>query len=85
MTKLAGTICALALVLATGSATAQTKSAAPDPVDAKFAAADSDKSGTLEGKEADAYKADLTKIDTDKDGKISKQEFHVAAMTGLIK
>ncbi|MDX2158162.1 MAG: hypothetical protein SFW09_16805 [Hyphomicrobiaceae bacterium] len=83
MTKIAGSIAALALVLTAGSAVAQTK--APNPVDAKFVAADVDKSGSLEGKEVDAFKADLAKIDTNKDGKISSQEFDVAVKTGLVK
>lgn len=74
----------LALALGAGSASAQVPKTA-DPADARFVAADMDKSGTLEGKEIEPFKADLAKIDTDKDGKVSKQEFHVAVMTGLVK
>ena len=33
----------------------------------------------------DAYKADLTKIDTDKDGKISMAEFSAASKSGVVK
>ncbi len=83
MSKFATATAAIALLIAAGPAFAQTKAA--DPVDAKFVAADTDKSGTLEGKETDAFKADLAKIDTNKDGKVSKQEFEVAMLTGLIK
>lgn len=76
---------ASALVLAVSALPAFAQVKAPDPTDAKFAAADKDKSGSLEGKELDAYKADLAKIDTDKNGKISRQEFDVAVKTGLVK
>lgn len=56
-----------------------------DPSDAKFLAADKDKSGSLEGAELDTYKADMTKIDTNKDGKVSKEEFMAATKAGVIK
>ena len=83
MNKLAGIASALVLGLAALPALAQVK--APDPTDAKFAAADADKSGSLEGKELDSYKAVLDKMDTDKNGKVTRQEFDVAVKTGLVK
>ncbi len=85
MSKFATATAAIALLIAAGPAFAQTKAPAAAPVDAKFVAADTDKSGSLEGKETDVYKADLVKIDTNKDGKISKQEFEVAMQAGVIK
>ena len=85
---------ATAIVLATGSAIAQTPAPTTTPpaafkmdaaTDAKFKAADKDKSGTLEGAEVDAYKADMAKIDTNKDSKVSQSEFDAAVKSGLIK
>jgi len=79
----------LALVLATGSAFAQAtppKAPAVDAaVDAKFKSADKNGNGSLEGAELDAYKADLAKIDTNKDGKITSPEFAAATKSGVIK
>ena len=79
----------LALMLASGAAFAQAtppKAPAVDAaVDAKFKAADKNGNGSLDGAEVDAYKADLTKIDTDKDGKISNAEFAAASKSGVIK
>ena len=79
----------LALMLASGTAFAQTtppKAPAADAaVDAKFKAADKNGNGSLDGAEVDAYKADLTKIDADKDGKISTAEFAAASKSGVIK
>ena len=83
MSKFASATAAIVLLIAAGPAFAQTT--APDPVEAKFATIDADKSGTLEGKETESFKADLVKIDTNKDGKVSRQEFDVAMLTGLIK
>ena len=54
-------------------------------MDAKFKAADKNANGSLDGAEVDAYKADLAKIDTDKDGKISSAEFAAASKSGVIK
>jgi hypothetical protein len=85
MQKLAALIPALALLVGASLASAQTKAPSPDPVDAKFAAADTDKSGSLEGKELDPYKDKLAMIDANKDGKVSRQEFDVAVKTGLVK
>ena len=86
---------ALAIVLASGSAVAQTPTPPASPpastvtldaaTEAKFKAADKDNNGVLEGAEVDAYKADMAKIDSNKDGKISRDEFAVAAKDGLIK
>lgn len=53
--------------------------------DAKFKSADKDNSGVLDGAELTAYKADMAKIDTDKDGKISRLEFAGAVKSGVIK
>ncbi len=59
---------------------------AADPaVEAKFKAADKDGSGNLEGAELEPMKAQMTRIDTDKDGKVSRQEFAAAARAGLIR
>ena len=84
-----GTLVALALIA--GPALAQTTkptTAATTPeaaVAAKFKAADKNGNGSLDGAELDAYKADLAKIDTDKDGKISLAEFQAAAKVGIVK
>jgi hypothetical protein len=57
------------------AALAQTKttpstSAQPGDAAAKFKTADKNNSGTLEAAEADAYKAKMAQVDTNKDGKI---------------
>ena len=87
MKLLTGTV--LAVVLASSAAFAQTTPpvapAADAAVEAKFKAADKNNNGSLDGAELDAYKADLVKIDTDKDGKISKAEFTTATKAGQIK
>jgi len=79
----------LALAIATGPALAQTTPpTAPgaDPaVEAKFKAADKNSNGTLEGAEVDAYKANLAKIDANKDGKVTRDEFAAASKAGVIK
>ena len=79
----------LALALASGAALAQAtppKAPAADAaVDAKFKAADKNNNGALDGAELDTYKADLAKIDTNKDGKISSAEFASATKSGIIK
>ena len=79
----------LAVALASGAAFAQATPpkmpAADAAVDAKFKAADKNNNGSLEGAELDAYKANLAKIDTDKDGKISSAEFAAASKSGVIK
>jgi EF hand len=82
----------LALAIAAGPAMAQTTPTTPptapgaDPaVEAKFKTADKNGNGTLEGAEVDAYKANLAKIDTNKDGKVTRDEFAAASKAGVIK
>jgi hypothetical protein len=79
----------VAVALATGSAFAQaTPPAAPAAdaaVVAKFKAVDKNSNGSLDGTELDAYKTTMTKIDADKDGKISQVEFLAATKAGHIK
>ena len=78
-----------AVGLASGAAFAQTTPpiapAADAAVEAKFKGADKNNNGSLDGAEVDVYKADIAKIDTDKDGKISKAEFVTATKAGHIK
>lgn len=91
MKKSSLAISLLAAALASGTAFAQAPAPgtmptkAADSADAKFVTADKDKSGMLEGAELDAFKADLAKIDTNKDGKVSKDEFAAAMKAGVIK
>lgn len=54
-------------------------------VEAKFKTADKNNSGALDGAEVDLYKANITKIDTNKDGKVSRDEFAAATKAGDIK
>lgn len=84
----------LALVLTTGTSFAQaTAPSAPATapktgdaaIEAKFVTADKNKSGQLDGAELDAMKADLAKIDSNKDGKVSKEEYLAATKAGVIK
>lgn len=70
----------------TGSALAQT---APtdnnvDPIGKMFVSLDADKSGYLDGAEVEAFKDKLKFLDTDKDSKVSQNEFYVGVMTGVI-
>ncbi len=78
----------LAVAVASTAALAQsTPPAAPAPnaaAEAKFKAADKNANGTLEGAEVDAFKANLTKIDANKDGKISRDEFAAASKAGTV-
>jgi hypothetical protein len=88
-----GTLVALALIA--GPALAQTTTPTTKPttaaatgeaaVAAKFKGADKNGNGSLDGAELDSYKADLAKIDTDKDGKISLAEFQAANKSGVVK
>ena len=55
------------------------------PAEAKFKAADKDNNGALSGAEISAFKADLAKIDTNKDGNVSREEFASAVKAGVIK
>ena len=79
----------VAAALASGTVFAQaTRPAAPAAdaaVVAKFKAADKNNNGSLDGTELEAYKTNMSKIDTDKDGKISQAEFVAAAKAGHIK
>lgn len=57
-----------------------------DPAaEAKFKSADKDGNGTLSGAEVTAYKADMARIDANKDGSVSRDEFASAVKTGVIK
>ena len=93
------TTSALALFIA-GSAMAQlapqTSPTAPpaasgaagkaDPVlEAKWKALDKDGKGVIEGAALESFKPVMPLVDTDKDGKISKEEFMTAAKAGIIK
>jgi hypothetical protein len=82
-----GTLVALALVAgpALAQTTTSTSATGEAAVAAKFKAADKNGNGVLDGAELDAYKANLAKIDTDKDGKISMAEFTAAVKAGLVK
>jgi len=62
-----------------------TQPASATTAEAKFNAADKNSNGTLEGAETDAYRADLTRIDTNKDGKISRDEFMTASKSGIVR
>lgn len=53
--------------------------------EAKFKAADKANKGVIEGAALEPYKPVMAKVDTDKDGKISKAEFAAAAKAGVIK
>jgi len=78
----------VAFAIIAGPAFAQTTPAKPAgdaAVEAKFKAADKNSNGALDGAELTAYKADMAKIDTDKDGKISLAEFTAAAKSGVVK
>ena len=65
---------------------ADTKSKTVDPaVETSFGTADEDNSGALEGAEVETYRSAMAKIDTNKDGKISREEFALAVKAGAIK
>jgi Ca2+-binding EF-hand superfamily protein len=53
--------------------------------EAKFKAADKNNNGKLDGAELNAYSANMSKIDADKDGTISREEFASAVKSGTIK
>ena len=53
--------------------------------EAKFKAADKANKGVIEGAALEPYKSVMAKVDTDKDGKISKAEFAAASKAGIIK
>jgi hypothetical protein len=62
---------------------------APVPMDpaaeAKFKAADKSGKGYIEGAELDTFKPVMSKVDTDKDGRISRAEYATAVKAGIIK
>lgn len=59
---------------------------AMDPVaEAKFKAADKSGKGVIEGADLAPYRAMMAQIDTNKDGKIQREEFAAAVKSGLIK
>jgi hypothetical protein len=76
------TVIALALAPAVHAQTQQPSSAADE---AKFKAADKNGNGALEGAETDAYKANMTQIDANKDGKVTREEFLAAAKSGIVR
>jgi Ca2+-binding EF-hand superfamily protein len=47
--------------------------------------ADVNKDGSLSGQELERFKAIMTKLDKDKDGKISEAEFMAACQNGDLK
>ncbi len=54
-------------------------------VEARFKASDKDGNGMLSGTELTAFTADLSKIDANKDGNVSRDEFASAVKSGVIK
>ena len=59
MSKLAGLAAALAIGFVVAPALAQSK--LPNPIDARFVAADADKSGHIDGKELEPFKVQMAK------------------------
>ncbi|MFM9942764.1 MAG: hypothetical protein ACKVP7_25080 [Hyphomicrobiaceae bacterium] len=85
---------AFAVMLASSAALAQAPTPSQVPgapkasdaaAEAKFTASDKDRSGFLDGAELDPMKADLAKIDSNRDGRVSKEEYLAAVKAGLIK
>jgi hypothetical protein len=77
---------ALALVSVAHAQTKPPSASAPSAADeAKFKAADKNANGSLEGTETDAFKANMARIDTNKDGKVTREEFLAASRSGLIR
>ena len=71
---------------ATSTPSTSATTTAMDPaVEAKFKAADKSGKGFIEGNDLTPYKSVMSKVDTDKDGKISKVEFAAAVKAGIIK
>ena len=57
-----------------------------DPaVEAKFKAADKAGKGFIDGAALEPFKSVMDKVDTDKDGKISRAEFAAGVKAGIIK
>ena len=89
MTKVPA-IMAMVVSLAAGPVAAQTtttppKTAAKPDCSVLWKGADKNSDANLAGTEADKYKAVMTKVDTNKDGKISQTEFTSACQRGDIK
>jgi hypothetical protein len=85
-----GTVVALALAPVVYAQTQKPSGSPPSATmqgadEAKFKAADKNGNGALEGPETDAYKASMTKIDTNKDGKVTREEFLAASKSGVIR
>jgi hypothetical protein len=84
-------VIALALAPAAHAQTKQPSGSPPSATapsaadEAKFKAADKNSNGALEGAETDAYKANMTKIDVNKDGKVTREEFLAALKSGIIR
>jgi opacity protein-like surface antigen len=85
-------VIALALAPAAHAQTTNQPSGAPPSAtapsaadEAKFKAADKNGNGALEGTETDAFKANMTRIDSNKDGKVTREEFLAAARSGVIR
>ena len=84
------TLIALALAPAVHAQTKQPSgsppsASTPSADEAKFKAADKNGNGALEGTETDAYKANMTQIDANKDGRVTREEFLAAAKSGVIR
>jgi EF hand len=98
-THIAASLLALTMA-ATGQAWAQSP-ASPTPAsppaasageavmapaaEAKFKAADPGGTGFIQGAALDSFKPVMAKVDTNKDGKISRAEFAAAVKAGVIK
>ena len=92
MKLITSTVMALCVVSSTGfaqtpapKAPGQSAPAMDAAAEAKFKSADKDNNGMLNGAELTPFKADLEKIDANKDGSISRDEFASAVRSGVIK
>jgi hypothetical protein len=80
------TVIALALAPAGYAQQQPSPPSAPSAADdAKFKAADKNGNGALEGTETDAFKAKMTQIDSNKDGKVTREEYLAAAKSGVVR
>ena len=84
---------AMSTILATSAFAQTTAPKAPatptpgmtDAAETRFKAADKDNNGSLTGEELASYKTVMPRIDTDKDGAVSRGEFAAAVKSGVIK